>query len=203
MKPYICGPMSGYPDMNFPAFNEAAANLTTFGHEPQNPASYGDIAQPWEWNMKIAVGLLMGSDSMVLLPGWEGSKGAVIEYDLARKLKYPIYTYPNLERFRESAAQEGHRLTTTARQATYGLPEDDYKRTVGAFNALTGKDLTVAQGMLFMVCVKLSREAHQHTRDNLADGIGYLNCQDQMYTRQIPSDGFPEGLGCVTERKPV
>ena len=195
--------MTGIEDYNFPLFNEAEKVLTqVWGHEPRTPAILELKGQPWEVCMKRAITLLMDSDAIVLLPGWERSKGALVEYELARKLGYPIYLYPSLERFRESAAQEGHRLTNTARQATYGLPEDDYRRTVGAFNALTGKDLSVAQGMLFMVCVKLSRESHLHTKDNLSDGIGYLNCLDQMYTRQ-QKDPFPEGLGCVVETPQV
>ena len=41
------------------------------------------------------------------------------------------------------------------------------------FNAATGHSLTPKDGLLFMVCVKLSREMHRHKRDNLVDACGY------------------------------
>lgn len=38
MKLYIAGPMTGLPDLDFPAFHEAAAKLRAQGHEVINPA---------------------------------------------------------------------------------------------------------------------------------------------------------------------
>ena len=191
--------MSSIPEFNFPAFEEAEARLKELGHEPRSPASVDNRGEPWESCMKTAITLLMDSDSIILLPGWEKSKGALVEYELSRTLGYPAYLYPTLARFRETAAQEAHRITTTARQASYGLPEDDYRRTVGAFNALTGKDLTINEGLLFMTCVKLSRQQHAPKHDNVVDCCGYQNLIDQIAWRQLPPDSFPEGLGCAVE----
>jgi hypothetical protein len=58
------------------------------------------------------------------------------------------------------------------------------RRTVGTFNALTGHALTVEEGALFMVCVKLSREVNMPKRDNLTDAAGYLEC----YARIVGED---------------
>jgi hypothetical protein len=66
------------------------------------------------------------------------------------------------------------------RNAAYGHPLDDYARTVGAFNALTGHELTVEQGVLFMLCVKMSRESFRHKRDNAVDLAGYADCLQRI-----------------------
>ena len=38
LKVYLAGPMAGYKDHNFPAFNAKAAELRALGHEVFNPA---------------------------------------------------------------------------------------------------------------------------------------------------------------------
>ena len=54
--------------------------------------------------------------------------------------------------------KEAFDLITGDRQNDYSHPLDDYQRTVNIFNALMGSDLmTVEDGILFMVCMKLSR----------------------------------------------
>jgi len=75
---------------------------------------------------------------------------------------------------------EAQRLVHGDRNETYGYPWQDYARTVGAFKALMGdksiSDMTAEDGMLFMVCVKLSRQINLPKRDNLVDAAGYLEC---------------------------
>jgi hypothetical protein len=77
---------------------------------------------------------------------------------------------------------KAHELITGARQKSYSHPYEDYSRTVSIYNALKGEDLMTAEdGILFMVCVKLSRLMHelesgQNLPDNLIDAAGYLGC---------------------------
>lgn len=76
---------------------------------------------------------------------------------------------------------EAHKLITGERQAVYSHPRDDYQQTVDIFEALTGLHLTVEQGILFMVAVKLSRLRTNMVRgclhhDSLVDTVGYLGC---------------------------
>lgn len=79
-----------------------------------------------------------------------------------------------------SILTKAHELIHGDRRASYGHPSDDYGRTVAAFNALTGHNLTVEEGVLFMVCVKLSRQQHTHSPDNLIDAAGYIGCMDMV-----------------------
>lgn len=91
MKVFISGPMTGHPEYNFPAFNQAAEMLTAQGYEVVNPASlFSGLTSvpPWEECVKIAIVALMGCDAIYALEGWEKSRGANIEIDLARKLGY-------------------------------------------------------------------------------------------------------------------
>lgn len=75
-----------------------------------------------------------------------------------------------------------HELITRDRQNAYSHPLDDYSRTTAIFNALKGSDvMTPEDGVLFMVCVKLSRLMHElnnglNLPDNTVDAIGYLGC---------------------------
>jgi hypothetical protein len=84
---------------------------------------------------------------------------------------------------KESVLAEAERLINGDRQKAYSHPYYDYKKTVGAFNALTGHQLTVQDGIIFMVCVKLSREAYLHKRDNVVDACGYLGCLEKVIDR--------------------
>ena len=109
---YLAGPMRGIPEFNFPAFNAAAAKLRAEGHFVFNPAekdierhggvdiSKGNIAGDEKvaasnhgFSLEqaicddltfIAIG---GCTAIALLPGWEHSAGACVEFDLAKFLK--------------------------------------------------------------------------------------------------------------------
>lgn len=82
---------------------------------------------------------------------------------------------------------EAHKLITGARQDAYSHPAEDYGRTVAIFNAATGHKLSTLDGIMFMVCVKLSRMAHErstgvHHKDNIVDAAGYLGCYEMART---------------------
>ena len=73
----------------------------------------------------------------------------------------------------ESVLEEAQRLVHGDRGADYGHPLDDFTKTAAMFGALRGVYLTAEDVALFMICVKLSREANRHKRDNLTDLCGY------------------------------
>lgn len=84
---YIAGPMSGYENFNYPAFNAAAVDLRASGVHVENPAENPVPAcGSWEGYMRLAVRQLATCDAILLLTGWQDSRGAVIEARLAKDL---------------------------------------------------------------------------------------------------------------------
>jgi hypothetical protein len=106
MKLYLAGPMRGIPLFNFPAFHYAAADLRALGHEVFNPAEHdnekhgtdisagnltGDetkAAAEHGFNLREALHadltyICQEAEGIVMLPGWEKSKGATAERAVA------------------------------------------------------------------------------------------------------------------------
>ena len=89
---YVAGPMTGYPEFNYPAFRDAAATLARLGHIVLNPVDSENhnptpgTPQSWQWYMRHAIRMVVGADGMALLDGWEKSKGARLEHSIATAL---------------------------------------------------------------------------------------------------------------------
>lgn len=92
MKVYISGPISGLPfDEVEKAFSEAESKMLEEGFEVVNPLNNGlPRESTWNNHMKADIKLLMGCDTIYLLKGYEDSRGAMIEYDLARILGFDL-----------------------------------------------------------------------------------------------------------------
>ena len=87
MRIYISGPMTGIPEFNFPAFNQAATRLRGCGLDVVNPAEINkDTTMSWEDCMRADIKALCDCDTIVMLPGWENSKGAHLEVHIAHRL---------------------------------------------------------------------------------------------------------------------
>lgn len=87
---YCAGPMSGIPEYNFPAFHAETARLRAMGYEVVNPAEINPYPGPWKECMRRDIAELVACDALVLLPGWERSKGAQLEYSIATALGFQI-----------------------------------------------------------------------------------------------------------------
>lgn len=88
---YIAGPMTGVPDLNFPAFNAAAARLRAAGHEVVNPAEINpDPGMSWVDCMRRDIPALCTCEAIAMLPGWGQSKGATLEHFIAMKLELDV-----------------------------------------------------------------------------------------------------------------
>jgi len=96
MKPhiYISGPITGMPDLNFPAFHEAARLLRAAGYTVTNPAELDEQdagkTLTWEQYMRRDIKVLMDCDGVALLDGWEESRGACMEADIALQLSMQV-----------------------------------------------------------------------------------------------------------------
>lgn len=112
-KIYIAGPMSGYPEFNFPAFMASETMLKEQGWQVFNPANKdleedvhkdesfetGDAKKLVSngWNFRDAylwdVTKVIESDAIFMLPGWENSPGASGEHAVAVAVRkhYPDY----------------------------------------------------------------------------------------------------------------
>lgn len=87
MRIYIAGPMTGYPELNFPAFHAEAARLRGFGFDVVSPAEV-NVPHPggWELAMRADIAVLVTCDAIAYLPGWEKSRGAQLEHQIAMAL---------------------------------------------------------------------------------------------------------------------
>jgi hypothetical protein len=91
MRLYVSGPMTGKPDLNKPAFAEAAGALHAAGFDVVNPAAWtGGPDYSWEDYMRVDLRLLLDCDGVAVLPGWLRSRGARLEVHVARNLGLPI-----------------------------------------------------------------------------------------------------------------
>jgi hypothetical protein len=92
------------PDGNKKAFNEAQEKLLALGHYPINPHNVcrdivamheGTTEELWTKCMKRDITELLKADAVLLLPGWQNSKGACIERELAKNIGIPTVSGPH------------------------------------------------------------------------------------------------------------
>lgn len=114
-KYYIAGPMTGIPSFNIPAFDAAAEALRNQGYEIVSPAeldnpetrkasmespdgapgSGGANGETWGDFLARDVKLVADQvDGIVVLPGWNNSKGARLETFVSFLCNKPVIYYP-------------------------------------------------------------------------------------------------------------
>jgi hypothetical protein len=185
---YIAGPMRGIDHFNFPAFDEARKEVEALGYSPISPADldreagYDFSNLPANTDLESIgfsllnaidrdVEALKECDAVYMLRGWERSKGARAEFALAEWMGLDV-----LYQQTEDVLEEALRITRGDRNAQYGPPDQDFRRTAAMWSALKGVAFEPREVALFMVCLKLSREVHQRKRDNWVDIAGYARC---------------------------
>lgn len=96
MRIYVAGPMTGLPELNFPAFHAAAKKLRALGNDVINPAEINiDPAAGWSECMRADIAQLVTCHAIYLLPGWEFSRGAKLEVHIAESLGMAVmHEYP-------------------------------------------------------------------------------------------------------------
>jgi hypothetical protein len=95
---YLCGPITGLPDNNKPAFLDAQRKLVAIGFTVFNPHNlcedivanhHGTSEELWQACMKRDIPWMLKCDLVILLPGWSVSRGASIERALAQQVGIP------------------------------------------------------------------------------------------------------------------
>lgn len=95
---YIAGPMTGLPELNFPAFHAEAARLRAMGYDVVNPAELNtDPAAAWSDCMRVDIAQLVTCQMIAMLPGWQGSRGATLEHHIAVTLGMPAVMSADLQ----------------------------------------------------------------------------------------------------------
>lgn len=92
---FVSGPMTGIENFNYPAFNRAAEALRKLGYTVLNPAENPE-QDSWEGYMRHALIQLLQCDVVAQLPGWEDSRGARMEHDVADELGIPCMPVESL-----------------------------------------------------------------------------------------------------------
>jgi hypothetical protein len=94
-KVFISGPMTGIENFNYPAFNRVALALRKLGYVVLNPAENPE-QDSWEGYMRLALIQMLQADIVAQLPGWQDSRGARMEHDVADELHIPCMTAESL-----------------------------------------------------------------------------------------------------------
>lgn len=89
---YLSGPMTGLPQLNFPAFHAEARRLRSAGWRVVNPAEI-DLPPDSAWTDFMRadlVDMLLHCDTICMLDGWQKSRGARLEIHIARELEFRV-----------------------------------------------------------------------------------------------------------------
>lgn len=97
MKIYISGKISGEtPESVSEKFNRAVAEVAAYGAEPVNPLDNGlHESEHWNKHMVADIAMLLECDGIYMLTDWEDSRGARIEYNIAKELRMCILKQPD------------------------------------------------------------------------------------------------------------
>ena len=91
---YVSGPMTGYPEFNYPAFTHACRVLRDQGLTVLSPHEVGETpGLTWADYIRKDLALLAQAQSVVVLDGWECSRGAQLEVYIAHALGMPVVPF--------------------------------------------------------------------------------------------------------------
>lgn len=97
MRLYIIGPVTGKQNDNRKTFDAAAARLEADGYAVDIPHEYTNLGEDWNFCMRRSITAMLSIDhkgisfydGVAMLDGWEESKGATLEKQVAEALGIP------------------------------------------------------------------------------------------------------------------
>lgn len=88
---YLSGPMAGYPEHNFPAFEYAQRVLDSRGYQVISPHLVENDPDDWAGSLRKDLKIMMSAcQGLILLRGWPQSRGARLELQTAVALDWPV-----------------------------------------------------------------------------------------------------------------
>lgn len=107
---YLAGPMTGIPEWNAPAFEAAQVALVAGGWEVITPLElvpidHPDQIPPWEECLRQDLQAVLLCDGVAVLLGWEQSRGASFEVQVANTVGIPVKTVEEWLRLSPAASQ--------------------------------------------------------------------------------------------------
>lgn len=74
--------------------------------------------------------------------------------------------------------------TLSERENNYDHPKPNFERIAGYWNTFLkdklAQPITASDVAMLMVLMKVAREQHKHTQDNLVDMVGYTLCAERI-----------------------
>lgn len=86
MRVYLSGPMTGIEDLNRKAFEDAEKKLRLANCCVVNPHKIESAEDTYESHLASDIRELTWCDAIYLIPGWESSRGALVEFAVAQVL---------------------------------------------------------------------------------------------------------------------
>lgn len=160
MKVYLSGPMTGFPDLNYPKFHKWESVLREKGYDVYNPA-VNPKNETYANCMKLCLPEVLKCDVVAVMDGWTRSRGSRIEVAIAVSADIPIVRVETMERCEEAYATD--------------------------FFAI--ERLEYSQEAIARVFDKLYKVANDHENDKKAEGVRLgLDLAQQVIEHHLDPD---------------
>jgi hypothetical protein len=139
---YIAGPMTGFVDHNYPAFDFAESVLRQSGYKSiANPTAIGKqygFTQSYSFYMRRSLEMMLDCNAILRLPGWSNSDGACLESRVADFLGFrtieplqELFCMPKLSEtpLAHQGTTHGNAVPTNQESPSHGTTEPERQRT--------------------------------------------------------------------------
>ena len=186
-RAYLAGPITNEPSWR-EYFAAAEDEVREMGYVVLSPAENGAPGElDREECMTKDFALILKADAVFMLPGWENSQGALVEFQVAQQAGKQIKYLDGAFRGEPLELTASKLVRNGERERTYGHPIADMERfTIMLTGLLQGllKDgvrVPASYGPLVMLTLKLSRAANDPTYiDTRTDLVGWSIVFDRV-----------------------